>query len=76
MTENEPTDPLDLYAITQLQRVIDASGWTVIYIGLLTRYLCHPGRGIIDHIQWDEPKQVLDELFMFIEKIQADPWSD
>jgi hypothetical protein len=80
MTENEKrqmTDAeIEVYQITQLQRVLDASGWTVIYMGLFNRYLCHYGRGIIDHITWDTPVQAKDDLLFMVEKIQLDPWGD
>ena len=80
MTENEETPMTDreieLYKIAQLQRVLDASGWTVIYLGLFHRYLCHYNRGIIDHITWDMPVQAKDELEFIVNKIQLDPWGD
>jgi len=67
---------IEVYQITQLQKVLDASGWTVIYLGLFNRYLCHYGRGIIDHITWDTPVQAKNELLFMVEKIQLNPWGD
>jgi hypothetical protein len=64
------SEEIDLYEIVKLEEVLLASGWQVVRVGLLERYLCHAATGRIIFIYNDEPTDDVLDLTHLVSIIQ------